>query len=476
MASFMSLFPSNTREKFYFLAISSVSLNFEAIKFRPNARAVVSQIYRLLVRLFCVLFVVTLGISDQKASAQSAGYTAALNRVLARPSDPEASFVFAQVAAQEGDFRGAITALERILTLNPQLSNIKLELGVLYLQTGATEAGEALIRDALRAEDVPDPVRARAEEFLGLAETRNQRFRFSGSIASGLISDSNANSAPTEDSANIIVSDEADTSAYLQAAARLAWDLGFQAGHTFVIDANYYRRMYSDLSELDLDRVALSAGVDLNLAGPGARPTQLSLRVDGNVVWRDGERYLTELGPSATLRTVIDQRTSAQISAYFRNQDYIPTSVVTANDIRDGDITGGALRFDRTINERASAFVILSAFDKSAEVNFEAYKQVALTAGYAMSIDPLFTLGKNAPWVLSINARIARNTYDGPDPNFMADVTRKDTISTISGGVAVPLNDMALLSVEVGYTDQSSNRAVNDFDNAFGSIGLRYAF
>ena len=301
---------------------------------------------------------------------------------------------------------------------------------MLYLQPGATEAGEAMIRDALTAQDVPPAVRTRAEEFLAAADNRNQRLRFSGSISSGLISDSNANSAPTDSSATIIVTDEADTSAFLQASGRLTYDLGFQAGHQFVLDASYYKRFYDEFSELDLDRIALSTGVDLNLGPPGGRPTQLSLRIDGNIVWRDSEKYLTEIGPSATLRTVIDQKTSAQISAFFRDQDFIPTTVVTANDSRDGDIAGASLRLDRTISERASAFAVLSGFDKNADAPFEAYTQVALSAGYAVSIDPPISFGSD-PWVLRLNARIARNSYDGPDPLFLPDVTRRDTIKSI---------------------------------------------
>ena len=54
-------------------------------------------------------------------------------------SDPEKAFDFAQSAVAVGDVRGAIDALERVLTLNPTLTNIKFELGLLYLRAGSPE-------------------------------------------------------------------------------------------------------------------------------------------------------------------------------------------------------------------------------------------------------------------------------------------------------------------------------------------------
>lgn len=81
-------------------------------------------------------------------------------------ANPERSFEFVQAAVDAGDLRGAIAALERILLINPDLPNIQLELGVLYRRAGAAELGDAYIREALAAEDVPPEVRERAEAIL----------------------------------------------------------------------------------------------------------------------------------------------------------------------------------------------------------------------------------------------------------------------------------------------------------------------
>ena len=59
-------------------------------------------------------------------------YQARFDAMMADLANPERSFEFVQIAVKTGDLRGAIAALERILKIQPDLSNIKLELGLQY--------------------------------------------------------------------------------------------------------------------------------------------------------------------------------------------------------------------------------------------------------------------------------------------------------------------------------------------------------
>src|SRR3954462_7999590 len=58
-------------------------------------------------------------------------------RTLEAPTDLDAAFRYAEVAARLGDYEAAITALERMLFFNPDLPRVRLELGVLYFRLGS---------------------------------------------------------------------------------------------------------------------------------------------------------------------------------------------------------------------------------------------------------------------------------------------------------------------------------------------------
>ena len=81
------------------------------------------------------------GASMKHASAQAPAvpsselkqqYDAAFQETLSKPADLDVLFRFASLAAQTGDLEGAISALERMLLINPDLPRVRLELGGLY--------------------------------------------------------------------------------------------------------------------------------------------------------------------------------------------------------------------------------------------------------------------------------------------------------------------------------------------------------
>lgn len=429
--------------------------------------------------VLCLLFL--LGSAEPLLAQQ--GYEAELQRAAGNPADPEAAFALAQAAAESGDLQTAITALERVLLLYPGLANIKLELGVLYLQTGATELGETLLREALASPEMPPDVRVRAEEFLAAAEVSNNPLSVRSTVSVGLVADSNASSAPSGFGFGFDVDPEAtgesDLSVYALGGVELRYDLGTQAGHALALDTFFYTQRYQEQQDLNLDRIAVGAGVDFNLSYWLGKPAELAVRVDGNLAWRDGEDYLSELGPSLTFRMAHDDRTSVEVAAFWRKQNYRPTARVSVNNERDGEIAGLSVRGDWRLTEQQSFYLGISAVSKTAVEDYEAYNQLALTTGYAHAFAAPAGLGAG-PWVASINATLSRSEYDGPDP-VIADIfditgTREDDALTLTAGLQIPLDERAAMTFEIGHTKQDSTYPTDDFDNTFGSIGFSRRF
>ena len=101
--------------------------------------------------------------------AVRAAYDKAFDESLDKPSDPEVLAKFAELAIQVGDVEGAISALERLLLLDGDQPDVKLELGVLYYRLGSTEAARMYLESARASSEASSETKERAGTFLQAA-------------------------------------------------------------------------------------------------------------------------------------------------------------------------------------------------------------------------------------------------------------------------------------------------------------------
>ena len=90
----------------------------------------------------------------------------AFQATLDKPSDPMVLVNFAKIAVTMGDVEGAISALERLLLVEGDQPEVKLELGVLYYRLGAGDVARAYLQQARDSELSTDDVRQRANTYL----------------------------------------------------------------------------------------------------------------------------------------------------------------------------------------------------------------------------------------------------------------------------------------------------------------------
>ena len=76
---------------------------------------------------------------DDKQVALRTAYDAAFKATMEKPSEPAVLIKFAELAVEFGDIEGAISALERLLLIDGDQPEVKLELGVLYYRLGSVE-------------------------------------------------------------------------------------------------------------------------------------------------------------------------------------------------------------------------------------------------------------------------------------------------------------------------------------------------
>ena len=102
-------------------------------------------------------------------------YDAAFQDMLRQPADLEVLFKFAKLATELGDLEGAISAMERMLLIDPDLPQVRLELGILYYRLKSYDVAVAYLQTALNSSKLPQELRPRAEQVMARAEKRVRR-------------------------------------------------------------------------------------------------------------------------------------------------------------------------------------------------------------------------------------------------------------------------------------------------------------
>jgi len=95
-----------------------------------------------------------------------AAYDQAFQLSMQNPSDPPTLAKFAELAIQVGDMEGAISALERLLLIDGEQADVKLELGVLYYRVGSVDTARMYLEAARTSRQASPEVKERAETYL----------------------------------------------------------------------------------------------------------------------------------------------------------------------------------------------------------------------------------------------------------------------------------------------------------------------
>lgn len=215
---------------------------------------------------------------------------AAFEEILDDLANPAKSFRYADLAIRTGEVRGAVAALERLLLLNPNLDNIRLELGVLYYELGPYDLARAYLEQALQAEDIPPTIAERAQTYIAAAERAASPHAFSGSLYAAGRYDTNVNLAP---GSTVVVAfgfpaelrpndkEDDDFSAVVAGSLRYVYDLQRQNTNRIEANAVAYLQDYFDRDDFDTALLEADVGLWIEIGRPrGGRATKVHVITD----------------------------------------------------------------------------------------------------------------------------------------------------------------------------------------------------
>jgi hypothetical protein len=407
-------------------------------------------------------------------------YEESLQGVIADAANPERSFDFVEAAIAAGDLRGAAAALERILLIDPRLANIRLELGVLYMRMGNDALAQYHINEALRAPNVPQTVRARAERLLAQASSQARRntFRFETSL--GFRNDSNANAGPTGNEVFVMdpftfqpilvpIGEGGETSdSSSDLTLRLAHSFAFSGGSSWDTSLSGYAVRYADLEGLDQYSFAIDTGPTWVFAGSPDAPISLRPSIAAGKAFLDGEDYYDYTGAGLGLSGFWTPVTLTQLRVNYEDRDF-------QNGARFlSDRSGKYLTTDLRQYWQLGKWQLslgLTAQQVDAQQDYQSSDGFGGSAGVRY-----FGVlgGAQRPWSVYLNTDYMKSDYDAADPFVNFDLIREDERLVFSAGAEFTITRSFALALDLSQLDNDSSLPNYEYDNF--SVGVRALF
>ena len=396
----------------------------------------------------------------------------------------ESAFQIAKDAANVGDFSTAIVALERVLIINPELSNIKYELGLLYKRVGANQRAIYYIGEALKDPAMPSDIRTRAKgEMAALTSTGGRSGGIIyGSLGLRLQHDSNADSisdfkqlnmgalgidiAPTNP-ADI----KSDASGHLSAAVGYRRYMGAAGASQWNTTLNANLSKYKDLNNKDSSDVGLRSVYTYPVSSSATDNSNVNYSHSVSIGWDmddDGDMSSTDYGLGFNMSKRV-QRYNANFGLSLGLSDDEDIDGSEGNEYQ----TGASVRFSFSLSENMAASAGFSASGINNKRDVNSYTSAGFNFGLSRRLKEL---SLSRPAVVELRFSVSEKSYH--EPNLAIDPTQRrvDQSSTVSATIKVPLAKKLELRTGLSHTHNGSNLVNFEYDNTSATLGLFWTF
>jgi tetratricopeptide (TPR) repeat protein len=400
--------------------------------------------------------------------------------------DAEASFRFAGEATARGDVAGAIAALERVLQTNPDLANVKLELGLLYTRAGNFDLARSYLEVAINAPEAPEEARQRARTALRSASGALGRFGVAGFLFAGAQFQTNPNGSPSAVSVTgsggipVLISGDdlsiprgSDLSGSASGSVEVRYGLGGQRGNDLVADLTLAQTNYVDTTELDATYLNARLGPRFFSGGALAPTGFVRPYLTGTLLALGHARYFGAYGAGLSFlaRPSIATTMSGQIG--YERRDYDGSRRRPVADEQSGDYWSGVGEFAFPLSPRARASAALLFERVEADRDYWSRATYGVQTGTSVALKP----PKGATsWLARLTATYRRSDYQVADPLVDTSRRRDEDRFEVEAGLSIPLAATIALDLRASQTWNESNLPNYDYRNTLAAIGVSYRF
>lgn len=414
-----------------------------------------------------------------------AQYDAAFQEMLKQPANLDVLFKFAGVASQTGDLEGAISALERMLLIDPNLPRVRLELGVLYYRLASYEVARTYLEGALATPNLPPEVRARAQRFMAEIESREQPSHFSGEVFLGWRYQSDANLGPASNNIllfglpsqlgqSAVATPDWGTVGSLQ--LRHTYDLGRQDKSTLETVFTAYANRQFQVTSANVSLLDLSSGPRFQILPETFQDMTLKPFLTTGVVQVNDVTYYTALGAGLELAALLSDRLRGIASFTWRKHDnennwYLPTNY----QYRGTEYTALTnLQFALSNQVMLYGSGTLQRYETE-QTPAQSYLLAGLGGGMNFRFDdPLLKSG--LPWSINVGATEQWWAYDSPDVTVEPNIMRYQYDTILNIVLSVPFDERTTFSVTGSRYVRSASLPNYMFENNSVMFGVGWRF
>jgi hypothetical protein len=412
-------------------------------------------------------------------------YNAAFDDTLRDPGNLDVLFKFATIATQTGDLEGAISALERMLLVNPDLPRVRLELGVLYFRLGSYEVSRTYLESALKSKALPPDVRAKAEQYLADVESKSKPSSLGGEVFLGFRYQSNANLGPATSrvllfgqaaNLNQTAVGTSDWGAVGSFQVRHTYDFGRQDKGTLETQFTAYGNRQFQLSAANVWLLDLTSGPRLQVFSGTFEDFSLKPFFTGGYIWVNDNPYYGSVGGGVESNVLLGNG-FRNISVFiFREQNNQNNSYLPANQQFAGSSGTVNTAFQYEVNSGLMIFATGSGQRFIADIApWQSYSLWGVGGGIAFRFtDPLFKSG--LPWSINFSASEQWWTYDQPDPVVDPGTMRYQNDTILNIVLTVPFDDRTTFSLSGGRFARAATVPNYAFENNSFMFGVNWRF
>jgi hypothetical protein len=412
-------------------------------------------------------------------------YDEAFQEMLRKPADLDVLFKFAGLASQTGDLEGAISALERMLLINPNLPRVRLELGVLYYRLKSYQVAQTYLEGVMKSPNLPADVRSRAEQFLAQIVSQQQASHFHGEAFLGLRYQSNANLGPATSAVRLFgqvanlnqqAVGSSDWGAVSTLQLRHTYDFGTQDRATLETQFTGYANRQFQLSAANVWLLDLTTGPRVQVLSNWFEDLTIKPLFAGGAIWVNDTSYYTSYGSGLEVNTMLSDRLRNISTVIWRRQNHADTSYLPTNSLFTGTEYSANTVFPFQLTPIVSVFLSGSAQRFVTDLApWQSYRLWGVGGGMSFRFDdPLFKLG--LPWTISLTASEQWWHYDAPDVLVDPTAYRDQTDFILNLTLAVPFDERTTFTVSGGRFVRSAAIPNYAFENNNVMFGISWRF
>ncbi len=414
-----------------------------------------------------------------------AEYDAAFQDMLQKPSDLDVLFKFATIASKTGDLEGAISALERMLLVDPDLPRVRLELGVLYYRLGSFEVARSYFEVTLKSASLTPDVKARAEQFLAESDKRLTRSRFTGEIFAGMRYQSNANLGPPTSSVRLFgqtanlnqtALGTADWGAVTSGFLRHIYDLGQNNPAQLETQLSGYLNRQFQIQAANVSILDLTSGPRFKAFNGIFEDVTLKPFGTVGYIWVNDVPYYGSFGSGLEVGTLLSDKLRNTTNVVWRRQMYQNTWYIPTNNQFTGVEYSANSTFQYALNEAVMLYANgnLQRYQTDS-TPWQNYMLYGVGGGMSFSFtDPLFK--RQLPWSISLFGNVQWWYYDQPDAVVDPTVTRQQIDTILNVTLSIPFDQRTMFTVSGGRFVRSSDIPNYAFTNNSALIGVTWRF